>query len=118
MTSTHEADDPNAAGAEPEDTPETTAGDDPSQRIGLFEAKRTAIDAADDLLDHHIEGVIEVNDTNDGHWRIVLEIVEREAVPDTQDILGRYEFTVERSGTLAGYSLVERYRRGDSKDEL
>lgn len=92
--------------------------DDAASQVGLLEAKQVVLDAAEDLLENPLEGVIKINETTDGNWRVVLEVVERKAVPDTQDMIGRYEFTVEPAGTLAGYSLVERYHRGDSKDEL
>lgn len=92
--------------------------DEATSQVGLLEAKQIVLDAAEGLLENPLEGIIKVNETTDGNWRVVLEVVERKAVPDTQDMIGRYEFTVEPAGTLAGYSLVERYHRGDSKDEL
>jgi len=48
----------------------------------------------------------------------VIELVERRAVPDTQDIIGRYEINLTSTGNVAGYELVERYQRGDMKEEL
>lgn len=89
-----------------------------TKSIGIIEAKQAVIDAADELIDHPVESVIKLNKTSDMDYRGVVEVVEREAVPDTQDMIGRYEFTVDQSGTLTGYNLVERYHRGDSKDEL
>lgn len=93
-------------------------GRDRPTEIGIVEARETVLDAAGDLLEHPLEGIIKAERTTDEDWRIVLEVLERQAVPDTQDLIGRYEFTVEPSGVLAGYGLVERYHRGDSKDEL
>lgn len=92
--------------------------DEAESQVGLLEAKQIVLDAAEGLLETPLDGVIKVNETTDGNWRVVLEVIEREAVPDTQDMIGRYEFTLEPDGTLAGYNLVERYHRGDSKDEL
>lgn len=86
--------------------------------VGLLEAKQTVLESVGDLIEHPLEGVIKVNRTTERDWRVVLEVVEREAIPDTQDMIGRYEFTVTASGVLDGYSLVERYHRGDTKDEL
>lgn len=45
-------------------------------------------------------------------------MVERSAVPDTQDIIGRYEITLDDGGRVTGYELRERYRRGEMKEEL
>jgi hypothetical protein len=89
-----------------------------SDGLGLVEAKRKVLETAEGIIDDPIEGIIKINSTPDGDWSVVLEVLEREAVPDTQDMIGRYEFTVDSSGSIAGYSLVERYKRGDSKNEL
>lgn len=85
---------------------------------GMMEAKQTVLDVAHDLLDDQPERVIKIGQTTEDDWRVVLEVVEREAVPNTQDVLGRYEFIVDQTGDLTEYSLVERYQRGDSRDEL
>lgn len=88
-----------------------------TERIDMTEARQIVIDAADQLLDHQLEDVIKV-ESNDAGWRVVLEVIEREAVPDTQDILGRYEFSVDTNGNVSGYELSERYRRDELKEEF
>lgn len=83
----------------------------------LADAQTRAREAAHDLLEHQFEGMIKVEPNEEG-WRTVVEVVERNAVPDTQDIIGRYEITLDGAGTATGYELLERYRRGDMKEEL
>lgn len=85
--------------------------------LDILAARKRALEAADALLDNEVEDVIKVESRDDG-WRVVVEVVERPAVPDTQDILGRYELLVDDDGTIAGYSLVERYKRSETKSEL
>lgn len=46
-------------------------------------------------------------------WRVMLEALERKAVPDTQDILGKYELKLDEGSELLGYKRVELRRRGD-----
>lgn len=94
------------------------ADPDADATIGLVEARERAMETAGQLLDHPIEGVVRIEGTNDGGWRVLVEALERSAVPDTQDIIGRYEFVVDATGTLGEYGLVERYRRGETKEEL
>jgi len=53
--------------------------------------------------------------TDDG-WRAVVEVVERRAVPDTQDIIGRYEIELDTDATVHGYRRLDRYRRGDTAE--
>lgn len=85
--------------------------------ISLVEAQRRARTAAKDLFDYDFEGIPTVERTDDG-WRVVVELLERSAVPDTQDIIGRYELTLDRAGEVTGYDLLERNRRGELEDEL
>jgi len=87
------------------------------ERIGLAEARRTALDLAADVLEYDVDGVIKVEPADDG-WRVLVEVVEREAVPDTNDILGRYELSLSGTGELTEFGLVERYRRDELKEEL
>ena len=90
----------------------------PDEIIGLSEAQDRAREAANDFLQHELEGVIKAGKKNDDTWRVVVEVVERRAVPDTQDIIGRYEIMLDQSGQATGYELVERYQRGEMKEEL
>ncbi|MFQ3294843.1 MAG: hypothetical protein ACI9EZ_002239 [Halobacteriales archaeon] len=98
----------------PEDGQDENEG---QERIGMLDARKEAVEAAEQLLDHPVEDVIKV-ESNDGDWRVVIEVLEREAIPDTQDILGRYEFSVSATGELSSYELNERYRRDELKEEL
>ena len=70
-----------------------------------------------DLIGHPLDAVIGVSATDDG-WRAVVEVVERHAVPDTQDILGQYELLFDEDGTLQRYHRLERFRRGDAREEV
>lgn len=103
-----------SAESPPEDGPDEN--EDP-ERIGMLDARKEAVEAAEQLLDHPVENIIKV-ESDDGDWHVVIEVLEREAVPDTQDILGRYEFSVSAAGELSSYELNERYRRDELKEEL
>ena len=69
-----------------------------------------------DLIGRPLDAVIGVSATDDG-WRAVVEVVERHAVPDTQDILGQYELLFDEDGSLHRYHRLERFRRGDTREE-
>lgn len=115
------ADQESSAGDEADEETAATDGQDgsaPTETIGLGEAKTRARETAEQLLEHDFEGVIKIGATGDGGWRTVVELVERDAVPDTQDIIGRYEITLDETGSTTGYELLERYRRGETKEEL
>lgn len=96
---------------------ESATADSSPEPIGLAGAKNAAVAAAEELIDHPIDSVIRIERDGDG-WRTLIEVVERSAIPDTQDILGRYEIVVDDAGTLVRYGLEERYRRGENREEL
>jgi hypothetical protein len=111
-----------AGDAAAESTANSTAessdtADSSPEPIGLAGAKDAAVAAAEELIDHPIDSVIRIERDGDG-WRALIEVVERSAIPDTQDILGRYEIVVDDGGTLVQYGLEERYRRGENREEL
>ena len=79
---------------------------------GVREVRETVQSLAPEVIGRELDAVIEVDGTDDG-WMAVVEIVERPAVPDSQDILGRYEIDLA-DGAVTGYRRIDRYRRGDT----
>jgi hypothetical protein len=53
----------------------------------------------------------------DGGWKVNVEMLERKAVPDTQDILGTYELKFKGDGELIGYKRITMRKRGDRVSE-
>ena len=73
---------------------------------------------AEDVVGHPLDGILAVDREND-HWRAAVEVIERKSVPDTQDILGRYEITLgEDDHTVTGYQRTHRYRRDDMEQDI
>lgn len=106
------------AGAETEADPdmeevEVTADVDDEQIEGILSIRQTVQSTAGELIGHPFDGVSEITAIEDG-WRAVVEVVERKAVPDTQDVIGRYRIELDDDGTVQGYRRLDRYRRGDT----
>jgi hypothetical protein len=57
------------------------------------------------------EGVTSLERSDDGTWKITVEMLELERVPPTDDVLGSYEVSLDENGDLVGYERVERYTR-------
>jgi hypothetical protein len=68
------------------------------------------------LTGRHPEAVSALQRTHDG-WRVVLEIVELERIPQTTDILASYAVDLDADGELAGYQRVHRYYRSEVDGE-
>ncbi|ELY63795.1 gas vesicle protein GvpO, halophile-type [Natrinema versiforme] len=82
---------------------------------GILAVRQTVQSTAGQLIGHEFDGVSEISPTDEG-WRAVVEVVERRAVPDTQDIIGRYEIELDTEATVHGYRRLDRYRRGDTTE--
>lgn len=79
---------------------------------GVRDIPETVQVLAPEIIGRGLDAIIEVARRDDG-WRAVVEVVERPAVPDTQDILGRYEIDLQ-DGAVTGYRRLDCYRRSDT----
>lgn len=86
---------------------------DHDEIAGVLAVRQQVQSTAGELIGREFDAVSEIAPTDDG-WRAVVEVVERRAVPDTQDIIGRYEIELDDSATVHGYRRLDRYRRGDT----
>jgi hypothetical protein len=83
-----------------------------AKSISALDMHKVASGLAEALLKKKIEGVTGMA-REEGEWRAFVEVLERKAVPDTQDMLGVYEFSLDGGGELIGYRRVELRRRSD-----
>jgi hypothetical protein len=67
---------------------------------------------AEMLLKKDLDSVVSLNKESEG-WLAEVEVLERKSVPDTQDILGRYEMKFDETGELLGYKRIMLRRRSD-----
>ncbi|MBI4267253.1 MAG: gas vesicle protein [Chloroflexi bacterium] len=59
-------------------------------------------------------GVTGISKTEDG-WAVLLEAVERKAIPDTMDILGLYELQLDTQGNLLAFDRKKLRKRGETE---
>lgn len=62
------------------------------------------------------DGVTGLSKTKEG-WTILLEALERKAIPDTMDVLGLYELRMDDEGHLLGLDRKKLRKRGKTKEE-
>jgi hypothetical protein len=63
-----------------------------------------------------VSSVTGCSKTDDG-WLVLLEAVERKAIPDTMDVLGLYEIRMDKEGNLLGFDRKKLRKRGDTKED-
>lgn len=76
--------------------------------------KRASEDIAA-LAKINVERVVGLSKTDQG-WKVVLEGIERRAIPDTMDVLGLYEVFLDENGNLISYERKSLRRRGDTEE--
>ena len=54
---------------------------------------------------------------NNGEWHVTVELIERKAIPDTQDLLGVYEAVLDDRGSMISYLRKKVRRRSDMEEE-
>lgn len=63
-----------------------------------------------------LEGTIGLSKAEEG-WVVLLEAVERKAIPDSMDVLGIYEVRLDDEGNLLGFERKRLRKRGDTHEE-
>lgn len=99
-----------------EESGDSDETDTDTTSVGIVDVRNRVRDSAGSLIGRPLDGIVEI-ERNEGDWRAIVEIIERNSVPDTQDILGRYALELDEDGEIMGYRRLDRYRRGDTGRE-
>lgn len=87
-----------------------------NQAINIAEICRKAPSIIEGIVNKKAEGITSVS--KDGEeWKVVIEVLERKAIPDTQDILNIYELKLTGDMELTGYKRIGMRHRGDMVQE-
>lgn len=62
------------------------------------------------------EAVIGMEKGKEG-WKVLVEVLERKAIPDSQDLLAIYEVTVSTEGNVLSYKQIRRRYRVSIEEE-
>lgn len=83
-----------------------------SRKLDMKEIGKHAPVLIENLLNKKAEGITGLSRENE-EWKVLVEVLERKAVPDTQDILGTYELKLSGNMDITGYRRIGLRRRGD-----
>src|SRR5437868_6194850 len=75
-----------------------------------------AVRQLQELVGRPIEAVTGI-EKNGKEWKLSVEVLELERVPNTTDVLGRYEVTVDQDGDLTGARRTRRYARAEAGED-
>ena len=69
-----------------------------------------------DLIGRPIEAVTGI-EKNGTEWTVQVEVVELQRIPNTTDVLGVYEVTVDKDGELTGTRRTRRFYRSEAGED-
>lgn len=61
------------------------------------------------------ETVTSIEQYEDATWRVTVELLELERIPQSDDVIGIYEVDIDHSGELLSYRRIGRYPRSQSQ---
>ena len=83
-----------------------------TQKISIYKIADVALGVTKKLISKNPETVIDIKEKNE-EWAVTVEVLERKAIPDTQDILGRYLIKLNKDGELIGWAQKMIRKRSD-----
>jgi hypothetical protein len=69
-----------------------------------------------ELVGRPVESVTGI-EKNGKEWKLTVEVLELERVPNTTDVLGKYDVTVDQNGELTGARRTRRYARAEAGED-
>ncbi|MYW69361.1 gas vesicle protein [Streptomyces sp. SID8379] len=86
------------------------------KKLRPAEAIREGREQLAELTGRTVDAVSSFSATDDGGWRLEVEVLELSRVPDTMSLLASYEVTLDSDAMLTDYRRVRRYERGRSDE--
>jgi hypothetical protein len=68
------------------------------------------------MINLQASSVVAVSRSEDG-WVVSIEMIEKKSIPDSMDILGCYEVSLDGDGEIRDFSRLKLRRRGDTAGE-
>ena len=87
-----------------------------SGKITARDIVESAAEQLPQLIGRPVEGVLAV-EKDGSEWAVRVEVLELERVPNTTDVLGQYEVTLDGDGDVIAARRTRRYTRSQSGDD-
>src|SRR5690242_5190587 len=88
-----------------------------STKVTARDAAARVRDELPDLLGRPVESVLAVERDDGGGWLVMAAVVELARIPNSTDVIGAYEVTLDSRGELTGYRRRRRYTRSQADED-
>jgi hypothetical protein len=94
-----------------------STNEDGATRLSAAELSRAALATVAELTGYRPESVTALEwDGETESWRITVDALELQRIPNTTDLLGEYIVQLDQEGTLVGYRRSRRFQRGQADE--
>ena len=83
-----------------------------TKKASIYKVADVALGVTKKFISKNPETVVDIEKKNED-WAVTVEVLERKAIPDTQDILGRYVIRLSKDGELIGWTQKMIRKRSD-----
>jgi Gas vesicle synthesis protein GvpO len=97
-------------------SPKRSSGGSRSNDRSPREVVMLAARQAQELIGRPVEAITGM-ERNGREWTVTLEVVELSRIPNTTDVLGRYEVTLDKDGELTSARRTRRYPRAEAGED-
>jgi len=84
-----------------------------TKKASIYKVADVALGVTKKFISKNPETVVDIKEKNE-EWAVTVEVLERKAIPDTQDILGRYVIRLNKNGELIGWTQNMIRKRSDT----
>jgi Gas vesicle synthesis protein GvpO len=93
------------------------SGGSGNSRVSGRQAVREAREQLFELIGRPVEQVLGVQRGDDGDWEVLVQVVELERIPNSTDVLGAYQVTLDEDGEVVGYRRLRRFVRSQADED-
>ncbi|MFH1695213.1 MAG: gas vesicle protein GvpO [Candidatus Micrarchaeota archaeon] len=94
-----------------------TKSEETTSKKDFEEIVRLSKETVGKLVNKEPLSVISLNQEK-GDWVVVVEVLERKAVPDSQNLIGKYRLSFGKNKEFLGYKRIEIRKRSDTGKEF
>ena len=94
-----------------------SSGGSSNGHVTAAQIARHAREQMQELTGHPVEGVLGVRKADGGGWEVTVQVLELARVPNSTDVLGAYELSLDKSGEVQEYRRARRYYRNQVEEE-
>ena len=80
------------------------------------EVVRDAVDQLQELIGRPVEAVTGM-EKDGSEWNVTVEVVELSRIPNTTDVLGSYQVTLDKDGDVTSAKRTRRYYRSEAGED-